>query len=108
MVPEVSSFVQERAIAPQAEIRPGTLWPASRMHHLRLSLDVLQGLSAFSAKYAEPEICDHLYAYSGAQMLLDWHDAFSAPFYVSDHIAPTAVASFCAATGATAAPMSDL
>ncbi len=38
------------------------------------------------ASTTQPEICTHLHAYNGNQVLLEWHDAFDAPLKISKSI----------------------
>jgi len=91
------------------EIRPGTLFPKPQWIHARASEGALNTLDELVNSFADPEICDHLYAYEPGRLLLEWHDAFDDPILVAGTVPAAVMAAFCSALGVgRAKPLSDL
>ena len=91
-------------ITPRYSLHRGTLWPTSRMHHLTASPHALAVLSQLVSEYAEPEVCDHIYAYRGSEVFLKWHDAFGSDLLLSSSVDIELVEQFCQATGSAVMP----
>jgi hypothetical protein len=97
--PEVEHLLQPYVITPLLEIQPGTLYPKLKWLHVRATTNALRTLNELVNSFAPPEVCNHLYAYEGSTLLLEWHDAFGDPIHVAGTVPPVVIASFCAALG---------
>jgi len=94
MAKDVREFVNGVVVEPQSRLKPGTLWPRSRMHWLMPTPETLSRLVALSLNHASPEICDHLYAVRDGRLVLIWTDAFLDPLLISAEVPPESVAAF--------------
>lgn len=84
-----------------------TMFPRSRQHHLPLTLDVVRVLANEANAYgpAAPQLCDHVSAYLGSTVLLEWHDAFcDTPILLSGELAESAVRRFADRLGVGVEP----
>lgn len=106
--PEVKSSLAKYAVNAGLRIRPGVIWPRSDWLHFVATSEALQTFEHLLRTVETPVVCIHLYAYVGADLLLQWHDAFNRdPILVSRHLPPQAVARFCSELG-VAVPKSIL
>lgn len=93
---DVQSLLASHAATQILQIPPGTIWPKSRVFHVRATKQFLQQLASLAGKHAEPEVCDHFHAYNGNLGLMQWYDAFSGdPLLVDESIAEAKVQTFC-------------
>jgi len=63
------------------------------------SAQVLQKLADHADRCAYPELCTHLHVLAGGKVVLEWHDAFSAPCCISKELPAEGVKAFCAELG---------
>ena len=97
---DVQALFASSAVAPTLQIPPGTIWPKSRIFHVRATKQFLQQLASLAEKHAEPEVCDHFHAYKDAHGLMQWYDAFSGDSLLVDAAVPEAsVQDFCRKLG---------
>lgn len=101
---DVWALLQSRAVSPQFQIPRGTIWPKPRTMHVLATADFLRELAAQAELHAEPEICDHLHAYSESKLLLEWYDAFDLPLLVDGSIPEATVREFCRKAGGSYKP----
>lgn len=93
--PDVERRLAEHFVPPALEIRPGTIWPQPKVLHVRATPQALQIFGELLESFAQPEICNNLYAYVDGTLLLQWHDAFSDPVYIAGTIPEPAIATSC-------------
>src|SRR5689334_15536080 len=92
---DIQSLLASNAVTRTLQIPTGTIWPKPSMFHVRATEQFLGQLVTFAQHHAEPEICDHFYAYNGNQGLMQWYDAFSGDaLLVAESIAEAKVQSF--------------
>jgi hypothetical protein len=77
------------------KIARGTIWPRAEIFHVPARADVLQDLADLADHCASPELCNHLHVYRQDVVLLEWHDAFADPFFVSKKVPLQNLQSFC-------------
>jgi hypothetical protein len=92
---ELSRFMSEHAVPAVAKVARGTVWPRASVFHVPTKPSALVELADLAEHSAGPEICDHLHVYKDGQVLLEWNDAFSVPFFVSKRIPEERVREFC-------------
>jgi len=88
-------LLEEHAVPPEAKVALGTVWPRSTVFHLQVTPALLSQLADLAETCASPELCSHLHVYTGDGVLLQRHDAFSDPFYVSKRIPLERLEAFC-------------
>jgi hypothetical protein len=93
--PELTRFLNEHSVPAVAILARGTVWPRASVFHVPTKPSVLVELGDLAEHCASPEICDHLHVYKEGRVLLEWHDAFSVPFFVSKRIPEDRVREFC-------------
>jgi hypothetical protein len=93
--PPVKRFLEQHAVPPEAKVALGTLWPRSTVFHVRATASSLRQLGDLAEQCAAPELCSHLQVYNADRVLLEWHDAFSDPFYVSQRVPLERLTAFC-------------
>lgn len=104
MVPELARIIAPHEIEPVLHIARQTIFPRSRQHHLRLADSLAQAIATAAGTFgpAAPQLCDHVSAYSGPNVLLEWHDAFLGdPMLVSFSLPDHRVRAFAARLGVT-------
>jgi hypothetical protein len=67
----------------------GTLWPRSELHHIPIRPDVMSALAGLAEARAEHDVAEHLIAYRGDEILLEWYDAIYDPIFVSTTCSPS-------------------
>jgi hypothetical protein len=97
--PEVERLLHPHIVTPTLEIRPGTLHPTSKWVHVRATTDALKTLNDLVNSFADPEVCDHMYGYENATLLMEWHDAFSDPIQIADVVSTVVIEAFCSELG---------
>jgi hypothetical protein len=93
--PEVERLLRQYVVPAGIEIRAGILWPRSKMLHVGATSHSLKALHDLITTLPAPQVCDHLYAYAGKDLLLEWTDAFDDPIYLSPSLPEATVAEFC-------------
>lgn len=96
---EISSFLETRRPAFTTKVRMGTIWPRPRTFHMCATPENLAGLTELAEAHAPMEIGEHIHAYTGNTMVLQWHDAPSDPICVSSQVPEELVQQFAAALG---------
>ena len=97
-------FLEENAEAPGREIERGTSVPRAKQHHVQVRPDRMAEVQDYADRLAEPEICDHVHAYHGEDLLIEWYDAWSDPLLVSRSIPGKKMAVLCRRVGAASVP----
>lgn len=95
------AFFQRYAIEEQCHVAVGILWPRPEYFHVPATHEILLELSKLSGAIAEPELAIHFHAYRQGTVLLQWHDAFSDPMFISSTIPEEIVQAFAASLGMT-------
>ena len=98
---EVEEVLRAHAVPAGLHVRAGILWPRSTMLHIGVTHDSMLGLHDLITTLPAPQVCHHLYAYSGKDLLLEWTDAFDDPIYLSGSLPEATVAQFCNTLGVT-------
>lgn len=93
--PALEHFFAGHAIAPQAKIARGTVWPRASVVHIPATAGVLGQLAEVAEHRAAAELCYHLHVYDRAGVVLQWFDAFSDPLYVSKRVPVERLDAFC-------------
>ena len=96
---DVRKLLATHAVEPTMQIRAGTIWPKPTVFHVIATEQFLRELAALATKHANPEICDHFYAYNDGHGLMHWHDAFDDPLLIDESIAEAALQRFCQKLG---------
>ena len=96
---EVSSCLETRKPASTTKVRIGTIWPRPRTFHMCATPENLSGLAELAEAQAPTEIGEHIHAYTGNTMVLQWYDAPSDPICVSSLVPEEVVQQFAAALG---------
>ena len=91
-------FIEGTSIAPDVSAllisagEPGdylpakqTIWPRPKQYRLRCDSQTLIGLAGLAERNAGPELLDHLFIYSGLDVLMEFPDAFAedCPAFIS-------------------------
>ena len=97
--PEVEKILRRYVIQAGIEIQAGILWPRSTMLHVGVTRESLDALDELVTTLPAPQVCDHLYAYSGNALILEWTDVFDDPIYLSASVPAASVARFCDTLG---------
>jgi hypothetical protein len=92
---DVKLYLQLNSISPNFELPKGTIWPRSAIFHVPINAAFMEGLARMAENHAEPEICDHLQAYTGEKIVLAWFDAFHDPLWLTMDIPEIKVQEFC-------------
>ncbi len=77
----------------------GTIWPRPLVFHTTLTAECVEGLAQLVEEHIAPEIADHLHVYRGTEVLLEWYDFPTDPFWLSKAIPEEAVKDFCVKLG---------
>lgn len=93
--PALEHLLAGHAIAPQAKIARGTVWPRASVFHIPATAGVLGPLAEVAEHCAAPELCYHLHVYDRAGVVLQWFDAFSDSLYVSKRVPVERLDAFC-------------
>jgi hypothetical protein len=97
---DVSDFLAAHAVESPTPVRRGTIWPMPAVHHVPATAANTEALASLIARHPAPEICDHLHAYVGSAVILQWHDAFfDDPLLLSSRVPEDAVKRFCQSLG---------
>ena len=89
------ALAKRHCIEPKLKLALGTIWPRPNSFHLPLTPTTATELADFAEHHATPEIAIHLHAYRGDQVLLEWHDAFTAPVRLAATLPEATVRHFC-------------
>lgn len=94
---DVKKRLVPHLVPPGLRIRPGTAYPVSEWFHVRASDAALVELEDLVNTSPDIEVCDHLYGYEDARLLMAWNDAFVGPILVSNVVPSDVVGAFAAA-----------
>ena len=95
---EVEQSLKPFTVVPILMIRAGTGWPKSHWLHFEARGDALRVFEDLIRRIERPVLCNHLYAYSERDLLVQWHDAFTTdPIRVSRLLPLSLVTAFCVA-----------
>lgn len=92
---DIQSYIEARKPSQVTKVAMGTIWPRPQYFHLTITAENLEGLAQLAEKHYMMEIAVHLHVYYEGKMLLQWYDAFTAPFYISLNISEDKVKQFC-------------
>jgi hypothetical protein len=92
---EVQQSFHDYVVPATLVIRPGILWPRSQMLHVSATADALGVLADLITGLPAPQVCSHMYAYAGGDLLLQWTDVFDDPIFVAGTMPEATVARFC-------------
>ncbi len=95
-------FLDTHKTAEQAHIAPGILWPRPTCYHVPATSENLAELARLTESCRTPELAIHFHAYRNAEVLLEWHDAFTGPMFLSAALPEDRVAAFAQSVGMTA------
>lgn len=103
IVPQVRSFLARWPAPHPVKLMAETAPSSNEFFHIPLNAETIEGLAQLHPHYAQPEFCDHLYAYAGSKMLIEWSDAFCTDSQVllAGSIDEAAVALFADAIGSS-------
>jgi len=94
--PVIQQFLERESVLPVASISRATIWPRTTMPHVPAVASMLNDLADLVESYSPHDLCYHLYVYDRQGVVLEWHDAFADPFYVSwDRVPRERVEAFC-------------
>lgn len=96
---EVRSFLEPRLPASTTKVAIGTIWPRPRIYHMSATRENLEELAQLADRYPAPEVADHVHAYKGDTVLLQWHDAPDNEICISSAVAEDRVRQFAAVLG---------
>lgn len=99
MASDIHTLLASNAIVSTFKIPLGTIWPRPTVFHVHATEQFVSELATLAREHAEPEICDHFYAYKG-RGLMQWYDAFDDPLFVDESIAEKNLQVFCRRLGA--------
>jgi hypothetical protein len=97
-------FLEENAVTPGRTMDRGTVSPPPRQHHIPVRPELMAEVQDFADRIAEPEVCDHLHAYRGEDLLIEWFDAWNDPLLLSRAVPGKKVAVLCRRVGVTHVP----
>ena len=85
----------------QSTVAVATIWPKPDVHHTPATHRNLTALAQFLEAEGLRYPWSHCRAYRGEQVILEWHDAFDNPIYVSDEVDEAKIAELSDAAGCT-------
>ena len=92
---ELKSFLETKSIPEVSHVTMGTIWSRPEVFHLPANSETISELADVAEHYAEPEVAIHFHVYKDNRVLLQWHDAFSDPMFISKEIPKEKVEIFC-------------
>ena len=100
IAPDIRTLLASNVVASTFKIPLGTVWPKPKLFHVHATEQFVRELAALAKAHAEPEICDHFYAYKDSRGLMQWHDAFDDPLLIDESIVEKNLQAFCRLVGA--------
>ena len=111
--PEVTSvFIEGTSIDPEVKEllvrfagvgsylpKTQTTWPVPLRFHCASTPEFWTALVDVSKRYAEPELFDHLFLYSGDRPIIEWPDAFYNCMWVASVVSEDRMKAFAATFG---------
>jgi hypothetical protein len=91
---DVARFLTQFAIPSSMTRNRGTLWPRSELHHVPIRPDLMSTLAELAEVRAEHDVADHMIAYRGDEILLEWYDAIFDPIFISRAIDERSLSAF--------------
>jgi len=95
----IARFLTEFAVPSKMTRNRGTLWPRSEFPHIPIRPDVMSVLAGLAEARAEHDVAEHLIAYRGDEILLEWYDAIYDPIFVSRAIDRETLSAFAELVG---------
>lgn len=95
----VTEYLRKAAVEPAVRVAVGTIWPKPDCYHVALTAGTAERFADFLDHNPCGFFCAHLHVYRDHSVLLQWHDAFDDPIYVSRSIDEQAVSRFASALG---------
>ena len=92
---EISSYLEERKTSSPGKVKLGTIWPYPICYHIPFTPENVKGLADIMERHATPECAVHIHIYKDNKILLQWHDAFDEPMYISEAIDEENIKQFC-------------
>ncbi|MFB3881437.1 MAG: hypothetical protein ACE149_09235 [Armatimonadota bacterium] len=99
MADEVRSFLESRLSPYRTDVEISTVWPRPRTYHMSATRENLEGLARLAERHPAPKVADHVHAYKGGIVLLQWHDAPYDEICISSAIPEDRVRQFAATLG---------
>jgi hypothetical protein len=96
---EVASFLTRFAGPASMTRGRGALWPRSELHHVPIRPDLMSALAELAEVRAEHDVADHMIAYRGDEILLEWYDAIFDPIFISRAIDERSLSAFAQSVG---------
>lgn len=97
-------FLDTHKTAEQAHVAPGILWPRPTCcYHVPATSENLAELARLTESCRTPELAIHFHAYRNAEVLLEWHDAFTQPMLLTAALPEEKVEAFAQSLGMTVA-----
>jgi hypothetical protein len=80
---------------------PQTIWSTGTITRFRCRFTpaLFEALAAASGHHAEIELFDHVFLYAGAQVLLEWPDAFSNCMWIAPSVDESRIGGFARQCG---------
>ena|SRR5688572_23909875 len=96
---DVARFLTQFSTPSSMTRNRGTLWPRSELHHVPIRPDVMSTLAELAEVRAEHDVADHMIAYRGDEILLEWYDAIFDPIFISKAIDEGSLSAFARSVG---------
>jgi hypothetical protein len=80
---QLLEYLKTNSISEKAHVAVGTLWPRPDYYHIPATAGNISSLVHISETIAGPELAVHFHIYYSNKIILQWHDAFSAPMLLS-------------------------
>jgi hypothetical protein len=97
--PHVADYLRRNSIQPSVRVAVGTIWPKPDFYHLPVTPETMQRLAEFLERTPTGYFCSHCHVYCDGLVLLQSHDAFRDPIYISRTIGRDTVERFARALG---------
>ena len=92
---ELLKFLESSSIPEQLHVAYGTAWPRPKIFHIPATKENLEKLTDLTEHCATPELAIHFHVYCNGEVLIEWHDAFDNPMYVSQYFSKDQIKSLC-------------
>jgi len=95
-------FFAIRAVPECMHISMASLWPRPLVYHVPATAKNLTDLAHIAETCAGPELAIHFHVYENGRVLLEWHDVFHQPMFVSGVMNETLVKTLAKTLGMSA------
>jgi hypothetical protein len=96
---DIAGFLRQFAIQSDMTRDRGTLWPRAELHHVPIRQDVMSALAQLAEVRAEHDVAEHMIAYRGDEIFLEWYDAVFDPIFIAKAIDERMVSAFAQSVG---------